>query len=135
MFFIISRCVFVKYKQITFQPISGQKCWLLNRVEAINIEYGNIEDCNIKLGVKRGVKRGQRGHSIPYHHQQSPPNPNPPPHPMGGPFRVCFQFSILVSIDSMLPFFSMLPYSMLIAFPLNSTKSRILTGNTKRIGN
>jgi len=39
---------------------------------------------NIKKKLKRGQTGGQtgkRGHSIPYHHQQSPP----PPHPMGGP--------------------------------------------------
>jgi len=70
---------------------------------------------NIKLGVKQG---GQRGHSIPYHHQQSPPTP---PHggSVSGPFRVNFQFSNLDNIDSMLPFFSMFPYSMLNTFPSN----------------
>ncbi len=72
---------------------------------------------NIELRVKRGVKWGQRGHSIPYHHQQSPPHPPTPPH--GGSVSGPFQFSNLDNIDSMLPFFfSMLPYSMLIAFPL-----------------
>jgi len=45
---------------------------------------------NIELGVKRGVKRGQQGNSIPYNHQQSPP---PPPHggSVLGPFPI-FEF-------------------------------------------
>jgi len=64
--------------------------------------------------IKLGVKRGQRGHSIPYHHQQSPPTP-----PHGGPFWVRFQFSNLDNIDSMITFSkSMFPYSMLVTFPL-----------------
>jgi len=83
---------------------------LLIMIEGSNIEYGNIEKCNIDSdlrsknlrlviskksdsnikfnfensnidtktgsnGVPRGVKRG---HSIPYHHQQSPPTPRDP---------------------------------------------------------
>jgi len=73
---------------------------------------------NIELRVKWGVKRGQRGHSIPCHHQQSPP---PPPHPMGGPFRVRFNFRIWITSIRCYRFFSMFPYSMLIAFPQNWT--------------
>ena len=89
-------------------------------VEANNIEYGNIdyekviiESGNIEFnfensnidsktgsnGAPRGVKRG---HSIPYHHQRSPP------HPRGTPFD-----PILLSMLPFLKLNSMLPLSMI----------------------
>ena len=46
-----------------------------------NFENGNIDTKTGSNGVPCGVKRG---HSIPYHHQQSPPHP----HPTGTPFDV-----------------------------------------------
>jgi len=80
-------------------------------IEGSNIEYGNIEKCNVDTNLmskiwrlvmskkndgnikfiinlfnidsKNGVKRG---HSIPYHHQQSPPHPTPHGGPRLTPF-------------------------------------------------
>jgi len=94
----------VTWTQLAFFKEEGIK--LEKTIEGSNIEYGNIEKCNvdtnltskiwrlvtskkndsniefiidlINIDSKNGVKRG---HSIPYHHQQSPPNP----HPMGDP--------------------------------------------------
>jgi hypothetical protein len=96
-------------------------------IEVGNIEYGNIEnfcgllnrklsDGNIEFNFengnidsKTGSNRVKRGHSIPYHHQRSPPHP---PTPRGTPFDPLFDPVLLL----MLPFSklnSMLPFSKL----------------------
>ncbi len=96
-------------------------------VEGGYIEYGNIEKCsgwlnrnhsdgniefnfeNGNIDSKTGSNGVKRGHSIPYHHQRSPPHQ---PHPRGTPFDPPFDPVLL----SMLPFLKlnlMLPLSML----------------------
>jgi len=88
-----------RYKNTLNIKYLGQESQSFLRVEGGYIEYGNIEKCsgwlnrnhsdgNIKFNFENGniyIKTGsngvKRGHSIPYHHQRSPPT-----HPThGGP--------------------------------------------------
>jgi len=93
------------------------------RVEEGYFEYGNFETCyfkfKIKLFQKKKNKNGvKRGHSIPYHHQQSPPTP-----PHGGSYPIS-EFSISKLQFSNLNFsMSKFPYSKLVTFPSNTSTS------------
>jgi len=108
--------------------------WHIKQIEEGNIIYGNIENCNIDTNltskiwrlvtskkakvtsnlsstyltstVKTGSNGVKRGHSIPYHHQQSPP------HPTGDPVWPCL-IPFLLSMLNKSMINSMLPFSML----------------------